>query len=70
MANLNESGENDLDGGNGAQGQYGDRYYREFKFQDISPEHDVTRKQNTENLIAILDQILTNPYDVLIGTLS
>ena len=29
-----------------------------------------SKRENTEHLISILDQILTNPYDVLIGELS
>jgi len=70
LGNLNEAGKSDLDGGSGQQGQYGDRYYREFDFQKISPDPGHIKKQNTENLITILDQILTNPYDVLIGELS
>ena len=70
LGNLNETGKSDLDGGSGQQGQYGDRYYREFDFQNISPDLDHIKKQNTKNLITILDQILKNPYDVLIGELS
>ena len=70
LGNLNETGKSDLDGGSGQQGQYGDRYYREFDFQEISPDPGHIKKQNTQNLIKILDQVLTNPYDVLIGELS
>ena len=70
LNNLNESGANDLDGGSRKQGQYGNRYYREFNFTKISPDQNSSKKKNTVNLITILDQILTNPYDVNIGELS
>jgi len=70
LNNLNESGSNDLDGGSRKQGQYGNRYYREFNFTKISPDQNSSKKKNTVNLITILDQILTNPYDVNIGELS
>ena len=70
LNDLNESRSNDLGGENRKQGQYGNRYYREFNLKDISPELISTKKQNTEHLITILDQILTNPYDVIIGDLS
>ena len=52
------------------QGQYGDRYYREFKINNLSSDPDKDKNENSEKLISILDQILTNPYDVLIGDLS
>jgi len=63
-SDLNESGSNNLGSGNRKQGQYGNRYYREFNFKDISPDPNYSKKQNTENLVTILDQFLTNPYDV------
>ena len=71
LSDLNESGTN-LELGNGGrkQGQYGNRYYREFNLKDISPEFNSSKKQNTAHLINILDQILSNPYDVIIGELS
>jgi len=69
LNNLNEKGLDDLVKGQ-KQGQYGDRYYREFNFADISPDPNFSKKQNSERLITILDQILTNPYNVLIGELS
>ena len=69
-SDLNESGSNNLGSGNRKQGQYGNRYYREFNFKDISPDPNYSIKQNTENLVTILDQFLTNPYDVIIGELS
>ncbi|RMZ49018.1 hypothetical protein EB821_04495 [Candidatus Marinimicrobia bacterium PRS2] len=71
LSNLDESGSNlGLDSRTQKQGQYGDRYYREFYFADISPDPNFSKKQNSESLITILDQILTNPYNVLIGELS
>ena len=71
LSNLNEYGANlDLGGGSGKQGQYGSRYYREFNFTKITPDQNLSKKKNTVNLITILDQILTNPYDVIIGDLS
>ena len=69
LNNLNEEGLDDLSKGQ-KQGQYGDRYYREFNFADISPDPNFSKKQNSKRLITILDQILTNPYNVLIGELS
>ena len=60
----------DLDAGMGKQGQYGNRYYREFYLTDIKPDAYPSFEKNTTDLIAILDQILTNPYDVVIGDLS
>jgi len=69
LNNLNEEGLDDLGKGQ-KQGQYGDRYYREFDFKDISPDPNFSKKQNSKLLITILDQILTNPYSVLIGELS
>ena len=72
LENINSLNEEGLDGlGKGQkQGQYGNRYYREFNFADISPDPNILKKQNSERLITILDQILTNPYNVLIGELS
>jgi len=71
LSNLNEYGTNlDLGGVSRKQGQYGNRYYREFNFKDISPDPNYSKKQNTENLVTILDQFLTNPYDIIIGELS
>jgi len=69
LNNLNEEGLGNLGKGQ-KQGQYGDRYYREFNIADISPDPNFSKKQNAERLITILDQILTNPYNVLIGELS
>lgn len=69
LNNLNEEGLDELGTGQ-KQGQYGDRYYREFNFAEISPDPNFAKKQNSESLITILDQILTNPYNVLIGELS
>jgi len=69
LKNLNEKELGDM-GTAQKQGQYGDRYYREFNFADISPDPNFSKKQNSKHLITILDQILTNPYDVLIGELS
>jgi hypothetical protein len=72
LDNLNDLNEEGLDelGTGQKQGQYGDRYYREFNFANISPDPNFSKKQNSESLIIILDQILTNPYNVLIGELS
>ena len=72
LDNLNDLNKEGLDelGTGQKQGQYGDRYYREFNFANISPDPNFSKKQNSESLITILDQILTNPYNVLIGELS
>ncbi|SVB85190.1 uncharacterized protein METZ01_LOCUS238044, partial [marine metagenome] len=70
LDNLNETLKNNINDGNGQQGQYGSRHYREFNFKDLPPDPEFTKKQNTDKLINILDQILTNPYDVIIGDLS
>ena len=71
LNDLNEEGLDELGTGQ-KQGQYGNRYYREFNFENIppSPYSNFSKKQNSESLITILDQILTNPYNVLIGELS
>ena len=60
----------DLDEGQKSQGQYGNRYYREFNLKQLSPYLDSSLEQNTERLINIFDQILTGPYDVAIGDIS
>ena len=52
------------------QGQYGDRYYREFNLDDLSNGPNSVNKKNTDKLIDIFDQILTNPYNVVIGDLE
>jgi len=70
LDNLNETLKKNTNDGNGQQGQYGRRHYREFNFKKLPPNPEFTKKQNTEKLINILDQILTNPYDVIIGDLS
>ena len=72
LDNLNDLNEEGLDelGTGQKQGQYGDRYYREFNFANISPDPNISKKQNSESFIIILDQILTNPYNVMIGELS
>lgn len=58
----------DLDDGIGQQGQYGNRYYREFSLSELTPDDPYPSfEKNTARLIAILDQILINPYDVTIG---
>ena len=67
---MNESGKNDLDRENQKQGQYGDRYYREFNIKNISPDRNFSKKQNSENLVTILDNFLMNPYNIIIGDLS
>ena len=41
--NLNKEGLDDLGKGQ-KQGQYGDRYYREFNFADISPDPNFSKK--------------------------
>ena len=50
-----------------SQGQYGNRYYREFDLKNNYPDFEVSKKENSQRLLNILDQILTNPYDVVIG---
>ena len=70
LSDLDESGSNDFSGENRKQGQYGNRYYREFNFKDISKDINFSKEQNTEILVTILDQFLINPYDVIIGELS
>jgi len=70
LSDLNESGSNDFSGENRKQGQYGNRYYREFNIKDISKDINFSKEQNTEILVTILDQFLINPYDVIIGELS
>ncbi len=50
------------------QGQYGNRYFREFHFQNDKTKPSL--EKNTADLINVLDQILVNPYDIIIGNLS
>ena len=70
LDNLDSKSENYIYSGNGEQGQYGGRHYREFNFKNIPPDPEITKKQNTEKLISLLDQILINPYEVIIGDLT
>jgi len=69
LENLDENEDNSVGGGSEKQGQYGDRFYREFNLMNSSPLPDISKIQNSKKLISILDQILTNPYDILIGEL-
>ena len=51
-------------------GQYGNRYYREFNLKKINP-HNITKyKKNTIKLADVLEQILSKPYNVIIGDLN
>ena len=52
------------------RGQYGNRYFREFHFTDESENGIPPVDDNTQDLINILDQFLTNPYDVKIGEMN
>ena len=52
------------------QGQYGNRYYREFNLEELIPNKFPGYRKNSKKLVEILEEILNNPYDVNIGDLS
>ena len=60
----------DLDNSIESRGQYGNRYYREFNLKKIAPSLQSNLEKNTKDLIVMLEQILTGPYDVAIGEMS
>jgi hypothetical protein len=51
------------------QGQYGNRYYREFNLKNIIPHKFPEYEENSKRLNEIFTQILNNPYNVIIGDL-
>jgi len=61
--------QNKLDGDYNNQGQYGNRYYREFNLEDLIPHKFTEYEDNPIQLAEILEQILSNPYNVVIGDL-
>lgn len=52
------------------QSRYGDRHYREFNLNKLHPQKSPQKKINTANLIQVLEQIVMDPYDIIIGDLS
>ncbi|MBC8213264.1 MAG: hypothetical protein ISR90_04860 [Candidatus Marinimicrobia bacterium] len=51
------------------RGQFGTRYFREFDL-DEERKYPVSIEQDTKQFIKLLDGILENPYDVLIGEME
>jgi TolB-like protein len=51
------------------QGQYGNRYYRNYESQLVN-NNTLDKEKNTSELIEIFDRILTNPYHVFIGDMD
>ena len=51
------------------QGKYGNRYYREFEMQTILPSELPKVTKDVKDLEQVLDEILTDPYNVVIGDL-
>ena len=51
------------------QGQYGNRYYREFNLRKLISNKFPDHKENSIELSEILEQMLNKPYNVVIGDL-
>ena len=51
------------------QGKYGNRYYREFEMQTILPSELPKVTKDVKDLEQVLDEILTDRYNVVIGDL-
>ena len=60
----------DINQNSSEHGQYGDRYFREFDFSSDDSEKISSVDDNTSNLIKIIDQFLSNPYNVQIGEMD
>ena len=52
------------------EGEYGNRYYREFNIKNLAPDLFTNISENTEKLLGYFDNVLSEPYDVKIGELS
>ena len=62
--------EKNLDGEYEKQEKYGKRYYREFNVKELIPHKFPKFKENSEKLNQILEHILKDPYNVIIGELN
>ena len=51
------------------RGQFGNRYYREFDLSKVNKQA-LGYEKNTETLLKAFDDILSNPYDIIIGEMS
>ena len=51
------------------RGQYGNRYYREFDLGQINKQA-LGYEKNTELLLKVFDDVLANPYNVMIGEME
>lgn len=60
----------DINQSSSENGQYGDRYFREFDFSTGDAGKVSLVDDNTSNLIKIIDQFLKNPYNVEIGEMD
>ena len=52
------------------QGEYGNRFYREFNLKKLLLNKYPEYEKESQELVEILEQILSNPYNVIIGDLS
>ena len=50
--------------------QYGTRYYKDFDKEEQKDLISNSKEENTKKLLAYIDKILLNPYDVNIGSIS
>ena len=51
------------------RGQFGTRYYREFDLREVNKQA-LGYERNTEELLKLMDNILENPYNVVIGDME
>ena len=51
------------------RGQFGTRYYREFALREVNKQA-LGYERNTEELLKLMDNILANPYNVVIGDME
>ena len=62
--------QNKLDGEYDNQENYGNRYYREFNVKKLLPNKFPKYEKHSKKLVEIIEQILKEPYNVIIGDLS
>ncbi len=60
----------DINQSTSEHGQYGDRYFREYEFNSGEAGQISSLDGNTQNFIKVIDQFLTNPYNVQIGDMK
>ena len=59
--------QNELDGISNNQGQYGSRHFREFNLNKLLPNKFPEYDKHSKKLADILEQMLSDPYNVVIG---